>query len=86
VTVDSERQGAFVTPRATPGYVAWGDGNASGKSTTGGYVYDFDHERLLSFGNTAGLYLLRAHGSLLAWQESTGPKLDDITTVIGRLP
>ena len=85
VTVDSEPQGMFVTPHAIPGYAAWGDGNASGLSTGGGYVYDFTNRRVLSFGNMPGLNVIHADGALVVWQEGTGPRPDDVTTVIGLL-
>lgn len=86
LTIGSSRGERFGYPRVTERFAVWADGNASPKSRFGGYLWDFRRERLFSVGNTAGLYLLAADGSRLAWQESEGSTaLEDIQTVVGEL-
>ena len=82
--IETDPLGSFVYPDVTSSFAAWAEGNSGADSSVGGYLLHFDSGQVYSVGNTAGLYNLEADGDTIVWQESSGPRPQDITTVIGR--
>ena len=82
--IETDPLGSFVYPKVTPDFAVWAEGNSGADSSVGGYLLHFDSGEVYSVGNTAGLYNLEADGDTIVWQESSGPRPQDITTVIGR--
>jgi hypothetical protein len=83
-TIHAGPEGNFSYPIATSRYVAWAEGNSGAASQVGGYLLDLRSHTLLKIGNAAGLYDLHGHGSVLAWQVSTGKPTRDVHYLIGR--
>jgi hypothetical protein len=86
-TVDSESEGLFGFPIATPTYVAWAESSGTAPADVGGYLLRPSDGSLWSIGNTAGLYDIHGAGSIVAWQDSSSPaaRLQDIHTTVARL-
>jgi hypothetical protein len=83
--VETDPLGSFVYPKVTTKFAVWAEGNSGADSSVGGYLLHFDSGKVYSVGNTAGLYNIEADGDIVVWQESSGPRPQDITTVVGRL-
>lgn len=85
--ISSDRQGLFGFPVMTGRVLIWAESSGVSPEDVGGYLYDFDAQKLFSVGNTAGLYGVDGNGRYVVWQDSTSPAVrpEDIVTVVARL-